>query len=197
MAAAMPRRRTTAKFKGITFRSHTECRWAMFFEHLDIEWDYESQGFADDDEAYLPDFSVKCALGVLWVEVKGAWESDSRGVAKWRRWAPEREQPSRTVLLSGPPSLEGKWVVIGGDDDSDDPLKGGWEDDTQQWRPCGSGEHFDLCYPGLFRAKFVQDGCADSFGGGGKGEDRLREAVEAANSYRFGRFGSPPSGAAA
>jgi hypothetical protein len=74
-------------------------------------------------------------------------------------------------------------VVWGGFDHQDDPLKGSWEDDTQQWRPCGSGHHFDLCYPGLFRAKFVEDGCPDDFGGAGEG--RLRRAVQAALSERF------------
>ena len=188
----MPSRRTTARFKGKTFRSHTECRWAMFFEYLGLDWDYESQGFANEDEAYLPDFTVKAALGLLWVEVKGAWESDPRGVAKWRRWAPEREQPSRTVLLSGPPSLEGKWIVIGGDENAAHALAGPWEDDTQQWRPCPSGRHFDLCYPGLFRAKYAEDDCADW--NVGPGDDSLSDAVELANAYKFGR---QPTGTAA
>lgn len=188
----MPRWSTPAWYGGNLFRSHTEARWAMFFDHLDIKWEYEAQGFADDDEAYLPDFAVWPAFGLLWVEVKGAWNADLRGVAKWRRWAPSRPRPSRTVLLSGPPSLEGEWVVIGGDEDAGSPVRGPWEDDTQQWRPCPAGHHFDLAFPGLFRARFAEDGCSDDFGG--NGEERLRKAVEAANSHRFGK---PPAGTAA
>jgi hypothetical protein len=164
----------------------------MFFDQLDIKWEYEPQGFATDGQPYLPDFAVWPALGLLWVEIKGSWDADPEGVAKWRRFVAQRPQPSRAALFAGPPSLEGKYLVIGGDDGQDDPGKGSWEDDTQQWRPCGSGHHFDLAYPGLFRAKFVEDGCPDDFGG--NGEDRLRKAVNAALSHRFGK---PPAGSAA
>lgn len=188
----MPRRSMPGPYGGVPFRSHTEATWAVFFDQLGIKWQYEPQGFATDGEPYLPDFMAWPALGPLWVEVKGDWESDPAGVAKFRRFAAQRPQPSRTVLLSGKPELERAYLVIGGDDEQDDPLKGGWEDDTPEWRPCLSGHHFDLAYPGLFRAKFAEDGCADDFGG--SGEDRLRKAVEAARSYRFGK---PPTGTAA
>ena len=78
-----------------------------------------------------------------------------------------------------------KTIVIGGDDNSDDPLKGPWEDETQEWRPCGSGHHFDLAFPGLFGAKFAEDGCADLFGG--DGEAKIAAASQAALAYRFGK----------
>jgi hypothetical protein len=159
----------------------------MFWDRLGVNWDYEPQGFTTAAGApYLPDFMVFPALGRLWVEVKGSWESDPDGIAKFRAFAAQRPYPSdsRAVLLAGTPTLDGKFLVVGGDDDSDDPLKGVWEDDTQQWRPCGSGYHFDLAYPGLFCAKFAEDGCADDFGG--PGEKTLRKAVEAALSARFG-----------
>lgn len=179
-------------FDGARFRSHTERRWAIFLTELDIKWEYEPQGFITDGEPYLPDFICWPALGPLWIEVKGDWESDLTGVAKWRRWAAQRPQPSRTVLVSGAPALEVSYLLVGGDDNQDNPVKGGWDDDSQEWRPCGSGYHFDLCYPGLFHGKFVQDGCPDGFSG--YGEDRLRKAVDAANAYRFGK---PPTGTAA
>jgi len=188
----MPRRSMTALYAGVLFRSHTEACYAMFFDQLGIKWDYEPQGFATDGEPYLPDFVAWPALGMLWLEIKGDWETDSAGVAKWRRFAEQRPQPSRAALLSGKPSLEGRHLIIGGDDTQDDPLKGGWEDDTYQWRPCPSGHHFDLAFPGLFRAKFAEDGCPDGFGG--NGEERLRKAVQTALSYRFGK---PPAGTAA
>ena len=181
----MPSRKTRAWLDGIEYRSHTEYRWAVFFKNLAIGARYETQGFVTDDEPYLPDFSAWPALGRLWIEVKGDWEDDPEGVARWRRWAAQRPQPSRTVLLSGDPALEAKCIVIGGDENADDPLKGPWEDDTMQWRPCVSGHHFDLCFPGLFRGKFVEDGCPDDFGG--NGEEQIRKAVEAALSHRFGK----------
>jgi hypothetical protein len=191
---SIPAKETT--YAGRKFRSRTEARWAMFWDQLGIDWDWEPQGFTTaDGRPYLPDFVVFPALGRLWVEVKGSWESDPDGIAKFRTFAAERPQPSgsRAALLVGNPTLDGKFLVVGGDDDQDDPAKGGWEDDTQQWRPCGSGYHFDLTYPGLFRAKFAEDGCADDFGG--PGEERLRKAVEAALSARFGTHESDETAA--
>lgn len=181
----MSRSKTKARYAGITFRSHTECRWAMFFDHLGIKWRYEPQGFATDGEPYLPDFIVWPALGPLWVEVKGDWETDLEGVGKWRRFVTQRPQPSRAALLSGTPDLEGKYHVIGGGGTEGDPLAGFWEDDAYEWRPCPSGHHFDLAYPGTWRTRFAQDGCADHFGG--PGEERLCRAVEAALAHRFGK----------
>ena len=45
------------EYGGITFRSRTEARWAVFFDALGIEWQYEPEGFEfDDGTKYLPDF---------------------------------------------------------------------------------------------------------------------------------------------
>jgi len=175
-------------YAGVLFRSRTEARWARFWDELDIKWEYEPQGFVAAGVPYLPDFAVFPALGLLWVEIKPSWQADPAGVEKWRKFAVRRPQPSRAALFAGPPSLDGEYLVTGGDDNSDDPLKGIWEDDTQQWRPCPGAHHFDLTYPGLFRAKFAEDDCEGGFLG--LGEDRLRDAVAAALSARFdGRDG--------
>ena len=82
----------------------------------------------------------------------------------------------------GPFSAEFIWTSS---KHADDPAKGGWEDDTQEWRPCPSGHHFDLAVPGLFGAKFAEDGCADQFGG--DGEAKIAAASQAALAYRFGK----------
>lgn len=171
-------------YAGVLFRSRTEARWARFWDALDIGWDYEPQGFVAAGIPYLPDFAVFPALGVLWVEIKGSWQADPEGVEKWRKFADRRPLPdkSRAALFAGAPSLKGAYMVVGGDDDQDDPLKGAWDDDTQQWRPCSGGHHFDLAYPGTFGAKYVEDGCDWHIG---PGEDRLRKAVDAARSERF------------
>ncbi len=186
------------EYAGVTFRSHLEARWAIFFDRLDLKWEYEPQGFATDGQGYLPDFAVFAATGLVWAEIKPGWLADPEGVEKWRRFAMQRPQPSRAALFAGLPTLHVKTVVIGGDDSSDDPLKGAWEDETQEWRPCSSGHHFDLVFPGLFRSKFVEDGCEDSFGG--DGEAKIATASAAALAYRFGRGGSgkgEPKGTAA
>lgn len=173
------------EYAGNTFRSHLEARWAIFFDRLDLKWEYEPQGFATDGEGYLPDFAVFAATGLVWAEIKPDWRSDPGGVAKWRRFAAQRPQPSRAALFAGLPTPNVMTIVIGGNDDSDDPLKGSWEDDTHLWRPCPAGHHFDLAFPGLFRAKFAEDGCPDDFGG--DGEEKIARASRAALGHRFGK----------
>jgi hypothetical protein len=56
------------KYGGYKFRSRLEARWAVFFDALNVEWEYEKEGFDIAGVRYLPDFwlpSVK-----MWAEVK-------------------------------------------------------------------------------------------------------------------------------
>jgi len=57
------------KYKGYKFRSRLEARWAVYFDAIGLEWEYEKEGFEfDDGTRYLPDFwlpQVRC-----WAEVK-------------------------------------------------------------------------------------------------------------------------------
>jgi hypothetical protein len=68
-------------YKGYRFRSRLEARWAVFFDALGIEWQYEPEGFkvrlpafqAGEQETvyrYLPDFYLP--KSGTWVEVKGS-----------------------------------------------------------------------------------------------------------------------------
>ncbi len=69
------------EYKGYRFRSRLEARWAVFFETLGVEWEYEPEGFQlPSGTCYLPDFRVKCygTRGAysdtyfhLYIEVKG------------------------------------------------------------------------------------------------------------------------------
>lgn len=43
-------------YKGYRFRSRTEARWAVFFDHLDWKWEYEAEGYHLPSGPYLPDF---------------------------------------------------------------------------------------------------------------------------------------------
>lgn len=63
------------------FRSRSEARWAVFFDHLGIGWQYEPQGFELPSGRYLPDFLLDLSVqdddtsgirGGVWFEVKGA-----------------------------------------------------------------------------------------------------------------------------
>lgn len=61
------------RYAGCHFRSRLEARWAVFFDHLGIRWEYEPQGFKvglGPGIRYLPDFWLPDLN--TWVEVKGA-----------------------------------------------------------------------------------------------------------------------------
>jgi hypothetical protein len=59
------------RYAGCHFRSRIEARWAVFFDHLGVGWEYEPQGFDLHCGPYLPDFLLDLGDGVWW-EVKGA-----------------------------------------------------------------------------------------------------------------------------
>lgn len=58
------------RWKGYRFRSRLEARWAVFFEEIGLEWEYEPQGYHTSKGPYLPDFFLPGVLGGLWVEIK-------------------------------------------------------------------------------------------------------------------------------
>lgn len=60
-------------YAGCRFRSRLEARWAVFFDHANIPWRYEPQGY-DLGQAgpYLPDFLLYPDGDLrMWFEVKG------------------------------------------------------------------------------------------------------------------------------
>jgi hypothetical protein len=57
-------------YNGYHFRSRLEARWAVFFDALNIEYEYEVEGFdLGNDILYLPDFWLP--MQRVWFEVKG------------------------------------------------------------------------------------------------------------------------------
>src|SRR5690554_2014592 len=62
------------RYKGYHFRSRLEARWAVFFDALGLEWEYEPEGFdLGNGVWYLPDFKIKVddSSDWCWFEVKG------------------------------------------------------------------------------------------------------------------------------
>jgi len=61
------------RYKGYRFRSRLEARYAVFFDALGIEWEYEKEGYDLGVKGwYLPDFSIKTSSDRYWLcEVKG------------------------------------------------------------------------------------------------------------------------------
>lgn len=61
-------------YKGYRFRSRLEARWAVFYDNLDLEWEYEKEGFKLKGQLYLPDFFIPRLD--CWIEIKGQKPSE-------------------------------------------------------------------------------------------------------------------------
>jgi hypothetical protein len=59
------------RYKGYRFRSRLEARWAVFFDALGLEWEYEKEGYELPSGSYLPDFWFPEINDGCWVEIKG------------------------------------------------------------------------------------------------------------------------------
>jgi hypothetical protein len=69
------------RYAGCRFRSRLEARWAVFFDVLDIQWEYEPEAYALPSGGYLPDFrlTLERESEAVWFEVKAPnAESDER-----------------------------------------------------------------------------------------------------------------------
>lgn len=118
------------EYAGFTFRSRTEARWAVFFDALNLKWDYEREGFEFNGQRYLPDFWL--AELDRWLEVKGTVPTrDEKEKAQWLA-----DGTGYYVLLAfGEPSLpqhgwnESMWI-LGTDDE------GGLWDSGYWWCEC-------------------------------------------------------------
>ena len=89
----MPIAAINTHYAGCHFRSRLEARWAVFFDHLNITWEYEPQGYEFDGQRYLPDFHLP-TMGID-VEVKGVMDEASAG--KVTRFA----HHGKTILVLG------------------------------------------------------------------------------------------------
>jgi len=57
-------------YKGYRFRSRLEARWAVFFDAIGIDWEYEKEGYQLPCGNYLPDFWLPSFSGGMFAEVK-------------------------------------------------------------------------------------------------------------------------------
>lgn len=98
------------EYAGYRFRSRLEARWAFFFSHLTIDWQYEPEGFELEQGGrttrYLPDFWLPRLR--VWVEVKPA---DPTADEEFKAQALVDGSGQGLYLLIGPPSLDAKQRV--------------------------------------------------------------------------------------
>lgn len=95
------------RYAGHRFRSRLEARWAVFFDHLGIRWQYEPQGFNIQGRPYLPDFLLPDTQ--TWVEVKGNEEHLDHDLME--AFALALPRGARVVLLGPLPEAKtpGNW----------------------------------------------------------------------------------------
>lgn len=90
------------EYNGYKFRSRLEARWAVFFDALGIEYQYEPEGFDLDGIWYLPDFWLPQVR--MWAEVKPEQFTDSqRGLCEKL----VRGTGFHCLMLDGPPDTRG------------------------------------------------------------------------------------------
>lgn len=97
-------------YKGYKFRSRLEARWAVFFDTLGIEYEYEKEGFDLDGIWYLPDFWLP-RYG-HWIEIKPDTPSPEE---KEKAWRLAIKSGSNTLICCGNPYAEKYLEMIDGD----------------------------------------------------------------------------------
>lgn len=98
------------EYNGYKFRSRLEARWAVFFDDMEYEYQYEPEGYTfDDGTKYLPDFYLP-GVG-YYVEVKGKNDHIVEDMAKIWRFVEAAKKP--VVILSEIPySAESKGCYL-------------------------------------------------------------------------------------
>jgi hypothetical protein len=128
------------RYGNATFRSRLEARWAVVFDGLSLQWEYEEEGYRlPDNLSYLPDFWLPQAR--FYAEVK---PNDDRSkliltdeaYMKARGLVYESRRP--LLFLDGLPRLTNYWAMLpqeASDDRAPDPSDFVWEDvDLFHWR---------------------------------------------------------------
>lgn len=90
------------RYRGCRFRSRLEARWAVFFDTLGLQWEYEPEGFHLHCGPYLPDFFIP--EWDAYVEVKGHFERGyEKADACFRLYWLSHDTGKQAVLLVGSP----------------------------------------------------------------------------------------------
>ena len=106
-------------YNGYKFRSRLEARWAVFFDALGVEYEYEPEGYhLPNGEKYLPDFRIKCygKRGCcdynepfdLYVEVKGKMtQRDADKIKAFAGWVKDAGYANPVLIVGNIPSQYG------------------------------------------------------------------------------------------
>lgn len=110
------------QYKGYRFRSRLEARWAVFFDALGLQWEYEPEGFNLDGIYYLPDFWISTVN--MWAEVKPEQLTPDQREPLIRL---ARESKRPVLMLIGVPEDEPYWAIeYQYSHDENDNIVGNW-----------------------------------------------------------------------
>lgn len=90
-------------YRGFRFRSRLEARWAVFFDILNINWQYEPQGYLIDGKPYLPDFFLPDLN--LFIEIKPTREEMLKAEGLLKSLAVGTGK--RAAAIAGTPQING------------------------------------------------------------------------------------------
>jgi hypothetical protein len=183
------------EYAGHRFRSRLEARWAVFFDTLGVQWEYEPERYQLPSGKYLPDFWLPKQK--MFFEVKG--------VAPTGRYTQLLDElavgtRNRVVLAVGsiprPDRFEigadGQsdfWMEVYDGSSSDGSGEAAW-DNYQAWTLCPKCGAFDVC----FEARGCRTYCGCSTGNCNCGSTPV-EVLEAFRAARSARFEHGESGA--
>lgn len=106
-------------YNNYRFRSRTEARWTVFFDHAKIAYSYEVEGFQMGKVRYLPDFQLKQGIRLLgegehrkqvWVEIKPSLqleEDDRQKIAQF-----VQNSSYQVILIGGEPAADTELRLI-------------------------------------------------------------------------------------
>jgi hypothetical protein len=152
------------RYAGRLFRSRLEARFAVFFNALGIDWDYEPEGFALKAGWYLPDFYLPNLDGGTWIEVKpwgkGHYFGWGCGPAlEDKRLDEFADLNERFFVAHGLPDPNNSSGWFGYE--SPGLLNAAW--DPHYWCVCGCGKTVGLQFDGRGdRVKCPHKGCPSS-----------------------------------
>jgi hypothetical protein len=83
-------------YNNINFRSRLEARWAIFWDVLEVKYDYEPEKFDFGEIRYIPDFWLP--EREKWVEIKGQMPTDEE---ERKAFLLAKETQQDVVVFSG------------------------------------------------------------------------------------------------
>lgn len=111
-------------YNGYKFRSRLEARWAVFFDQMDVRYQYEPEGFDLGGTRYLPDFRLTDGLLLygeeearqnVWIEIKPTLEVADEERDKVAAFA--RGTGYQILLIGGDPGPDVDMRLVYGDDE--------------------------------------------------------------------------------